>query len=84
LLARLGAMPLVGEVAVLSTCNRVEVYAAAPGPVGPVARAVADVLAVHGRVEVGEVSRLARIPVGGAVAEHPFSVACGLDSMACR
>jgi glutamyl-tRNA reductase len=76
-------MPLVGEVAVLSTCNRVEVYAAAPGPVGPVARAVADVLAVHGRVEVGEVSRLAPFPVGGA-AEHSFLVACGLDSMACR
>jgi glutamyl-tRNA reductase len=81
-LARLGAVSPIDEVAVLSTCNRVEVYAAAPGPVGPVARAVADVLAAHGRVEVGEVLRLARIRVGGAAAEHLFSVACGLDSMA--
>ena len=81
-LARLSAVPSVDEVAVLSTCNRVEVYAAADGPAAPVARAAADVLAAHGRVEVGEVLRLARIRVGGAAAEHLFSVACGLDSMA--
>jgi glutamyl-tRNA reductase len=82
ILARLRAVPSVDEVAVLSTCNRVEVYAAAHGPVGPVARAVADVLASHGRVETGEVLRVARIRVGGAAAEHLFTVACGLDSMA--
>jgi glutamyl-tRNA reductase len=81
-LARLRAVPPVDEVAVLSTCNRVEVYAAAHGPVGPVARAVADVLASHGRVETGEVLRMARIRVGGVAAEHLFTVACGLDSMA--
>jgi glutamyl-tRNA reductase len=40
------------------------------------------VLAAHGRVEAGEISRLARIRVDGAAAEHLFSVACGLDSMA--
>jgi glutamyl-tRNA reductase len=66
----------------LSTCNRVEVYAAAHGPAGPVARAVADVLAVHGRVAAGQVWRLARVRVGGAAIEHLFTVACGLDSMA--
>jgi glutamyl-tRNA reductase len=81
-LALLHAVPSVDEVAVLSTCNRVEVYAATHGSAGPVARAVADVLAAHGRVEAGEVLRLARIRVGGAAAEHLFSVACGLDSMA--
>ena len=81
-LAQLQAMPSIDEVAVLSTCNRVEVYAATHGPAGPVARAVADVLAAHGRVEVSQVLRLARIRVGGAAAEHLFSVACGLDSMA--
>ena len=75
-------MPSVDEVAVLSTCNRVEVYAAAHGPAGPVARAVADVLAVHGGFEAGQVLRLARIRVGGAAIEHLFMVACGLDSMA--
>src|ERR1035438_9371409 len=81
-LTRLHAVPSVDEVVVLSTCNRVEVYAAAHGPAGPVSRAVADLLAAHGRVEVGEVLRSVRIRVGGAAAEHLFSVACGLDSMA--
>ena len=75
-------MPAIDEVAVLSTCNRVEVYAATRGPAGPVAQAVADVLGAHGRVETGEVLRIARIRVGGAAAEHLFTVACGLDSMA--
>ena len=82
LLARLQAVPGLDEVAVLSTCNRVEVYAAASGPAGQVTRAVADLMAARGRVGAGEVLQLARIRVGGAAAEHVFSVACGLDSMA--
>jgi glutamyl-tRNA reductase len=81
-LARLRAMPSIDEVAVLSTCNRVEVYAAAHGPAGLVARALADVLAAHGRIETGQVLRLAGVRVGGGAAEHLFPVACGLDSMA--
>src|SRR5882757_1984921 len=81
-LARLHAVPGIDEVAVLSTCNRVEVYATASGPVGQVTRAVADLMAARGRVGAGEALRLARIRVGGAAAEHLFSVACGLDSMA--
>src|SRR6266576_537082 len=81
-LAQLHAVPGIDEVAVLSTCNRVEVYAAASGPVGQVTRAVANLMAARGRVGAGEVLRLARIRVGGEAAEHVFSVACGLDSMA--
>jgi glutamyl-tRNA reductase len=81
-LARLHAAPAIDEAVVLSTCNRVEVYAAAHGLAGPAARAVADVLAAHGEVATGEVLRMARIRVGGAAAEHLFTVACGLDSMA--
>jgi glutamyl-tRNA reductase len=82
LLARLHAVPTIDEVVVLSTCNRVEVYAAASGPAEQVTRAVADLLSVHGRVQVAEVMQMARIRVGAAAAEHLFSVACGLDSMA--
>src|SRR6266480_1898186 len=79
LLAQLHAVPGIDEVAILSTCNRVEVYVAASGPVGQVTRAVADLRAARGRVRAGEVVRLDRSRVGGAAAEHLFSVACGLD-----
>jgi glutamyl-tRNA reductase len=81
-LARLHAVPGVDEVAVLSTCNRVEVYAAVSGPAGRVTGAVAGLVAARGHVPAGQVMRMARIPVGRAAAEHLFSVACGLDSMA--
>ena len=81
-LARLHALPSIGEVAVLSTCNRVEVYAAVDGATGPATRAVADLVAARGRMPAADVPGMARIHVGGAAAEHLFSVACGLDSMA--
>jgi glutamyl-tRNA reductase len=81
-LARLRAVPGVDEAVVLSTCNRVEVYAAVSGPAGRVTGAVADLLAARGHVPADEIMRLARIRLGGAAAEHLFSVACGLDSMA--
>jgi glutamyl-tRNA reductase len=81
-LARLHALPGVAEVAVLSTCNRVEVYAAVDGAAGPATRAVADLVAARGRMPAAGVLEMARIRIGGAAAEHLFSVTCGLDSMA--
>jgi glutamyl-tRNA reductase len=85
-LARLHAVASIGEVAVLSTCNRLEVYAAtapaADGTAGPVTRAVTALAAARAQIPVADVLRMARIHVGGAAAEHLFSVACGLDSMA--
>jgi glutamyl-tRNA reductase len=81
-LTGLRALPGVDEAVVLSTCNRVEVYAAVSGSTGRVAGAVADLLAARGHVPPAELMRLARIRLGGAAAEHLFSVACGLDSMA--
>ena len=81
-LTRLHTVLSIDEVAVLSTCNRVEVYAAASGPAEQVTRAVAGLVAARARLPVGEVLRMARVRVGGAAAEHLFSVACGLDSMA--
>ena len=81
-LTRLHALPGVDEAVVLSTCNRVEVYAAVSGPPGPVAGAVAGLLAARGDLQAEEVTRMARNLLGGAAAEHLFSVACGLDSMA--
>ena len=67
-LARLHAVPTIDEVVVLSTCNRVEVYAAASGPVELVTRAVAARVAARGRIPVHEVLRMARIHVGAAAA----------------
>jgi glutamyl-tRNA reductase len=82
MLVRLRAVPSVDEVVVLSTCNRVEVYAAASGPVESVTRAVAGVVAARGQMPAGDVLAMARVRVDGAAVEHLFSVACGLDSMA--
>src|ERR1700733_8006205 len=81
-LARLHAVPGVDEAVVLSTCNRVEVYAAVSGPVGRVTDAVAELMAARGHVPADEIVRMTRVRVGGVAAEHLFSVACGLDSMA--
>jgi glutamyl-tRNA reductase len=81
-LARLYAVPGVDEVVVLSTCNRVEVYAAVSGPAGRVSGVVAALVAARGHVPAGQVTRMARVRVGRPAAEHLFSVACGLDSMA--
>jgi glutamyl-tRNA reductase len=81
-LARLHAVPGVDEVAVLSTCNRVEVYVAVAGSAGSVTGAVAGLVAARAHVLASQVMQLARIPAGRAAAEHLFSVACGLDSMA--
>ena len=82
LLAQLHAAPLIDEVLVLSTCNRVEVYAAARGPTHQVTRTVADQLAAQQGVHVEDVLRTAQIRTDEAVAEHLFSVACGLHSVA--
>src|SRR3982075_4546419 len=82
LLGRIHAVPVVDEAVLLSTCNRVEVYAAGHGPVRQVTRTVADVMAAYGRIPADDVMRTARVHVDGAAAEHLFSVACGLDSMA--
>jgi glutamyl-tRNA reductase len=81
-LAQLHALPGVDEVVVVSTCNRVEVYAAASGPAGQVAGAVAGLVGARGGIPAGRVLAMARIRANGAAAEHLFSVACGLDSMA--
>jgi glutamyl-tRNA reductase len=81
-LARLHAVPGIDEVVVLSTCNRVEVYAAVSEPAGRVTGAVAGLVGARARIPADEVLAMARIRVGGAAAEHLFSVACGLDSMA--
>ena len=65
------------EAAILSTCNRTELYVAAQCP----PREVADWLAQYHRFEGEELHRyLYTLPREQAV-RHAFRVACGLDSM---
>jgi glutamyl-tRNA reductase len=81
-LVRLHTVPAIDEVVVLSTCNRLEVYAATRGRVADVTRAVAELLGARGAVPVPENLRTAGTRVDAAAVEHLFAVACGLDSMA--
>jgi glutamyl-tRNA reductase len=82
MLVRLHASPAIEEVAVLSTCNRLEVYAVTHGPVERVTRTVAELLAERGGLPVDEISRIAGVRIDATAVEHVFAVACGLDSMA--
>jgi glutamyl-tRNA reductase len=72
------------EVALLSTCNRTELYCAAGG-IGAshqgLLHASADWLASVGSVSREELMRHAYVLEGGQAARHAFRVASGLDSM---
>jgi glutamyl-tRNA reductase len=66
------------EVAIVSTCNRTELYVgAAPGLVSP----AVDWLASVGGVSSQLLRDHAYVLEGGAAARHAFRVASGLDSM---
>ena len=71
---------LVCESAILSTCNRTEIYAATDAPDAARA-AIARWIADHRSVPEGELrEHLYALPGEGAV-RHAFRVASGLDSM---
>ena len=68
----------VSEVALVSTCNRTELYVGAtPGLVSP----AVDWLAGVGGVSSHTLREHAYVLEGGAAARHAFRVASGLDSM---
>jgi glutamyl-tRNA reductase len=68
----------VSEVAIVSTCNRTELYVGAnPGLVSP----AVDWLAGIGGVTPHTLREHAYVLEGGAAARHAFRVASGLDSM---
>jgi glutamyl-tRNA reductase len=80
MLHRLLAQPYVDAAVVLSTCNRVEVYAAVSGFHG----GLADVCAVLAERSGSQPNALAEhlyVHYGQAAVEHTFRVAAGLDSM---
>ena len=76
-LARTGR---VGEAVVLSTCNRVEVYAVVEAFHGGLAD-VSGVLARHMGLDVRSLGSYLYVHYAGSAVEHLFSVAAGLDSM---
>jgi glutamyl-tRNA reductase len=70
----------VAEVVVLSTCNRVEVYAVVETFHGGLTD-VTGVLARHAATDPAELGRSLYVHYSAAAVEHLFTVAAGLDSM---
>lgn len=81
LAARVKASGDMAEVVVVSTCNRLEVYAESPTFHGAVA-AIGEALAVSSGVTIGDLSSHLYVHYEDRAVAHAFSVACGLDSMA--
>ena len=69
------------EVALLSTCNRTELYVAAPGHDTSLVRPVADWLAAQGGVTGAQLLDHSYVLENREAARHVFRVASGLDSM---
>ena len=77
-LAALGAVPGVEEAALLSTCNRTEVYAQVADGAEP---AVADWLARHHGLAPGALASYLYAHRDDEAVRHLFRVATGLDSL---
>lgn len=67
---------LVGEAALLSTCNRTELYCTTQNP-----EATADWLAQYRELNLREISPYLYTHPDRQAIHHMFRVACGLDSM---
>jgi glutamyl-tRNA reductase len=80
LLDRLLAQEYVGEALVLSTCNRVEVYAAVSGFHGGLSD-IGAVLAERAGCAVTDLAQHLYVNYDADAARHAFRVAAGLDSM---
>jgi glutamyl-tRNA reductase len=80
-LARLRAAGLADEAVLVSTCNRVELYAATPLPMPGAADALANFLHADRQVARADSGALFLHPQQAGV-EHLFRVAAGLDSLA--
>ncbi|GAB1643258.1 glutamyl-tRNA reductase [Krasilnikovia sp. MM14-A1259] len=79
-LQRLVAQPYIGEAVVLSTCNRVEVYAAVTGFHGGLSD-VCNVLAEQSGLAAGDLAGHLYVHYDEAAVQHSFQVSSGLDSM---
>jgi glutamyl-tRNA reductase len=79
-LQRLVAQPYVAEAVVVSTCNRVEVYAAVSGFHGGLSD-VCAVLAEHSGLPAADLAAHLYVHYDEAAVRHSFRVSAGLDSM---
>ena len=79
IVGRLMQSPLVTEAMMLSTCNRVEVYAVVDAFHGGLS-AIGQVLAEQSGMTVPELTKYAYVRYSEAAVEHLFAVAGGLDS----
>lgn len=79
-LAALGAQPHVNEAVVLSTCNRVEVYAVVSAFHGGLAE-IGAVLAARAGLDVAALAGHLYVHYDTEAARHALRVASGLDSM---
>jgi glutamyl-tRNA reductase len=70
----------VSETMIVSTCNRVEVYAEVDRFHGGVT-AVTDLLSAHSGIPQEQLTRHLYVHYEDRVVEHLFTIACGLDSM---
>jgi glutamyl-tRNA reductase len=71
--------PLVTEAMVLSTCNRVEVYAVVDAFHGGLA-VIGQVLSEHSGMSMADLTKYAYVRYSEAAVEHLFAVTSGLDS----
>jgi glutamyl-tRNA reductase len=79
LVQRLLQSSLVTEAMMLSTCNRVEVYAVVEAFHGGL-QAIGQVLAEHSGLALGDLTKHAYVRYSEAAVEHLFAVTSGLDS----
>ncbi|RJO76555.1 glutamyl-tRNA reductase [Nocardia panacis] len=80
LIDRLLASSHVSEAMIVSTCNRVEVYAVVDAFHGGLAE-IGELLTKHSGLPLPDLTKHAYVRYSEAAAEHLFAVASGLDSM---
>ncbi|WP_027500755.1 glutamyl-tRNA reductase [Rhodococcus sp. UNC363MFTsu5.1] len=80
LIDKMVASDHISEVMIVSTCNRVEIYAVVDAFHGALAD-VGELLATHSGLDLADLTKHAYVRYSEAAAEHLFAVASGLDSM---
>lgn len=70
----------VAEAAIVSTCNRVEIYAVVDKFHGGVS-AISELLSLHSGIPLDDLSRHLYVHYEERAVQHVFAVACGLESM---